>query len=461
LLSEKTQGAHMVEMMNALDGAPGVDDPRMFVVFGNHEFEQSQRKDAALLQARIDQSEFQWLGSNIRFSEEAGKPLVASENLNVSRIVESGGVRVGFFGLTTDKKPASKIAYVDEFIDPVQVAGEQTKRLREQGAEVVIALTHLRLELDREILETLGDNGPDLIVGGHEHQRHHVEINGRWILKADADARTATVVRIRMIGQRPFISFGYRFLDRDRVTPDPEMQKRVDHVLQEHEEWFCLDHHEAAGCLQRAVGETAVPLIGEELEIRSYETNLGNWAADQVRAVAEDADIAFINAGSLRVNQDIPPGPITQRDVEELLPYDSELVRIELDTHQLDAVLERAAEEWSGKGHWLQISGFAFTHDPRKAKGHRVDAISLVQNGRLMTLPDRPLQAITYKFLVEGGDGYDMLKPLKWVSVGVSLKERLRQVLRASTKPIQPQVDGRICNLTEIGKRLCAFNISN
>jgi 2',3'-cyclic-nucleotide 2'-phosphodiesterase (5'-nucleotidase family) len=235
------------------------------------------------------------------------------------------------------------------------------------------------------------------------------------------------------------------------------MQLRVNRVLQEHEEWFCLEHHEAAGCLQRAVGETAVPLIGEELEIRSYETNLGNWVADQVRAVAEDADIAFINAGSLRVNQDIPPGPITQRDVEELLPYDSELVRIELDKHQLDAVLERATEEWSGKGHWLQISGFAFTHDPRKAKGHRVDAISLVRNGKLMTLPDRPLQAITYKFLVEGGDGYDMLKPLKWVSVGVSLKERLRQILRASTKPIQPHVDGRICNLAEVGRRPCAF----
>ena len=143
LLSEWTKGAHMVEMMNALDGAPGVDDPRMFVVFGNHEFDKSKQKHAALLQARIDQSEFQWLGTNIRFAQEGGEPLVASDNLQVSSIVESGGVRVGIFGLTTDKRPANKIAYVDEFIDPVRVAMEQTKLLREQGAEVVIALTHL------------------------------------------------------------------------------------------------------------------------------------------------------------------------------------------------------------------------------------------------------------------------------------------------------------------------------
>ena len=459
LISEWTQGAHMVEMMNALDGAPGVDDPRMFVVFGNHEFDRSKQKHAALLQARIDQSEFQWLGTNIRFAQEAGEPLVASDNLKVSRIVESGGVRVGIFGLTTDKRPANKIAYVDEFIDPVRVAMEQTELLREQGAEVVIALTHLSLKKDREILEKLGDRGPHLIIGGHEHQRHHVEIGGRWILKADADARTATVVRIRMIGQRPFISFGYRFLDRDRLSPDPEMQKRIDQILKEHEDWFCSDHHDATGCLQQAVGETAVPLIGEELEIRSYETNLGNWVADQARTVVEDADIAFINAGSLRVNQDIPPGPITRRDLEELLPYTSELVRVELDNNQLDQILERATEGWSGKGHWLQVSGFAFTHDPRKVEGHRVDAISLFQDGKIMKLPDRPLQAITYKFLMEGGDGYDMLKSLKWVPVARSLKERLRQTLLASKEPIQTRVDGRICNLAELHNRPCAFKI--
>jgi 2',3'-cyclic-nucleotide 2'-phosphodiesterase (5'-nucleotidase family) len=413
------------------------------------------------LQARIDQSEFQWLGTNIRFAQEEGKQLVASKNLQVTKIVESGGVRVGIFGLTTDKKPANEIAYVDEFLNPVRVAEDQTKLLRAQGAEVVIALTHLALEKDREILEKLRERGPNLIIGGHEHQRHHVEIAGRWILKADADARTATVARIKMIGPRPFVSFGYRFLERDHFTPDIEMQKQVVQVLREHEDWFCLEHHEVAGCLHQRVGETAVPLIGEELEIRSYETNLGNWVADQVRAVAEDADIAFINSGSLRANQNIPPGPITKRDLEELLPYNTELVQVALDKEQLDAVLERATEGWSGKGQWLQISGFAFQHDPNKPEGHRVDAVVLLQNGKMMKLPARPLQAITYKFLIEGGDGYDMLKPLKWVPIARPLKERLYQILLASKEPIQPKVDGRICNLAEIDNRPCAFKLAS
>ncbi len=457
LLSRWTQGAHMVEVMNALDGAPGVHDPRMFAVFGNHEFDKSKAKHTALLQARIDQSEFQWLRSNIRFAQKDGSPVVESDNLKISRLIEIGGVRVGIFGLTTDTKPAHRIAYVDEFLDPVGVAETQTKLLRSQGAEVVIALTHLSLEKDREIFEKLRERGPDLIIGGHNHQRQYVEINGRWILKADADARTATVVRINMVQQRPVISFGYRFLDRTYMKPDTEVQQQVDHFVREHETWFCAKHNEAAACLQRPVGKTSVPLVGEELEIRSHETNLGNWVTDHVRAMGPNADIAFINAGSLRLNQNIPAGVITQRHLEELLPYNSDLVQIELDRTQLKAVLERAAEGWSGKGYWLQISGFAFQYDPHKALGNRVNRISLLQDGQMVQLPDRPLQAITYAFLADGGDGYDMLKPLRKVSVGGRLKERLRAILEERTEPIQARVDGRICNIAKIDQRACAF----
>ena len=262
-----------------------------------------------------------------------------------------------------------------------------------------------------------------------------------------------------MIGQKPFVSFGYRFLDRQQLNPDPEIQRRVDTMLDEHETWFCSNQHEGAGCLSRPLGKTGVPLIGEELEIRRYETNLGNWVADQIRSTFDDADLAFINAGSLRLNRNILSGPITRRDLEGLLPYDGELVRAELDREQLDQVLERATEDWVGEGHWLQISGFAFTHDPRKIVGERVDAITLWRDGEMVQLPDRPLRVVTNKFLSEGGDGYDMLKPVKWVPVAGLLKQRIRETLSASARPIQPRVDGRICNLAEIDKRPCVFNL--
>ena len=127
---------------------------------------------------------------------------------------------------------------------------------------------------------------------------------------------------------------------------------------------------------------------------------------------------------------------------------------------QLKEMLERSAENWVAQGHWLQVSGLAFKHDPRKPEGQRVSDIHLFQNGTLKELPDRSFSIVTNKFLMKDGDGYDMLKPLQWVSVAPSLKEHIQNTLKANPNPIHPQTDGRICNVADTGNRPCAFKMS-
>ena len=53
-----------------------------------------------------------------------------------------------------------------------------------------------------------------------------------------------------------------------------------------------------------------------------------------------------------------------------------------------------------------------------------------------------------------------MLKNLNWESVAASLKQQIRLTLAASPDPIAPRVDGRICQVTEIGRRPCAYEIN-
>ena len=55
---------------------------------------------------------------------------------------------------------------------------------------MVVAVTHLNCGDDRHLLATLGGAGPDLIIGGHDHEHMAIQVGGRWVLKADADART-------------------------------------------------------------------------------------------------------------------------------------------------------------------------------------------------------------------------------------------------------------------------------
>mgnify|MGYP003339273455 CR=1 FL=1 len=50
------------------------------------------------------------------------------------------------------------------------------------------------------VLTTLREKGPDLIVGGHEHDHQSTEILGRPLVKADADAHTAWKIGLRREG---------------------------------------------------------------------------------------------------------------------------------------------------------------------------------------------------------------------------------------------------------------------
>ncbi|HMB53844.1 MAG TPA: metallophosphoesterase, partial [Thermoanaerobaculia bacterium] len=179
--SRTFDGGQMIDVLNLMDGDGAAFDDRFFATLGNHEFDAHDLEDAALLDDRIEESAFWWFATNVEFeSDDTGLPLVAGHNLLTRTLVDTGGVRVGLFGLTIDNK---KPAYVRSFGDYEATAREQIAALREAGAEFVVALTHLDLQQDAELLFALQEDGPDLVIGGHDHNQTAREVDGRWILK--------------------------------------------------------------------------------------------------------------------------------------------------------------------------------------------------------------------------------------------------------------------------------------
>lgn len=454
-------GAQMISVMNLLDGDPAAFDPRMFVTFGNHEFDQDDLEDAALVDARVEESAFYWLGTNVVFGQgENGLPLVGAHNLLQTTLVESGGVRVGLFSLTIDNQHP---AYVDEFTDLESTARRTVAELRGAGAEVVVALTHLDAAQDVDLLRTLGDEGPDLIVGGHDHARQELDVQGRWVLKADADAVSALVIEITVPagGGAPRVNHRFEELGPETPEPDARVAAAASQWLELHDRMFCADLGKAPGCLGEDLGITADRLDAEELEIRRFETDLGNWITDLMHAAFDEpselppgADpdvpvVAFLNSGSLRLNQDIPSGPVERRHIEELFAYPSPTVLLEIDGATLRNVLERSIEGWSGGGWWLQVAGLAFRHDPQD---HTVTDITLLTDAGPRPLrPDETIYAVTGSYLVDPSigdqDGYTMLSMDQKIAEGPDLKQRVVDALgQAGTSGIDPEVQGRICN---------------
>ena len=173
--SRMLEGEQMIAGLNGLDGDTAAFDERMFAIFGNHEFDKGKLKHAPMLDRRIEESQFRWLAGNVRFAKGAdGKPLIDAPNLEPGRIVESGGIRLGIFGVTI---PTLGIEYVEDFDGPQATVRRLTADLRARGAEVVIAVTHLNADDDRAILEKLPvPEGPDLIIGGHDHEHMAIAI---------------------------------------------------------------------------------------------------------------------------------------------------------------------------------------------------------------------------------------------------------------------------------------------
>ena len=457
-LSRSYRGRQMIDVLNLLDGDPAGFDRRLFIVFGNHEFDRDDLSDAPVLDQRVEESQFNWVNGNVVFGQEAdGKPLVDAANLAPSYLAESGGIRFGIFGLTTDIKHP---AYVESFRDPVDTARQLTADLRAKGAEVVVALTHLDKDDDLALLEKLGDAGPDLILGGHDHDRMILTAsNGRQVFKADSDARTATVVRLtRHRDGRLDVRGEHVTLSGDSPRPDPAVQARVDAWLQRHEKEFCEKAGSPPGCLETVLGRTRTAFVAEENRIRHQETSAGDWLADlMVQAYAPcGAQAAIINSGSLRLNQDLDAGTeFTREYLEELFGFPAPLHLIRIDGRTLQEAADHAVQS-PGTGAWLQVSGIAYTDgadvaDLEKRQAGRLTL--LTPQGARPVRPDESILVVVPAYLIDptdNQDGYTMLSAKQQVtdcSVGSADLKVLAQTALGAAEPqgIGPVTDGRIC----------------
>lgn len=73
-------------------------------------------------------------------------------------------------------------------------------------------------------------------------------------------------------------------------------------------------HEQVTSVSAHALLRTASPLDGRSSIIRNFETNLGNFLADAVRAFY-NTEIAFVNSGSVRCDRIVPEGELTVRDI--------------------------------------------------------------------------------------------------------------------------------------------------
>ncbi|GHC71903.1 bifunctional metallophosphatase/5'-nucleotidase [Pseudorhodoferax aquiterrae] len=159
-------------------GADGEADAAMMntvcfdaFTLGNHEFD----KGDSGLKAFIDRlhagsCQTPVLSANVQFgANSALSPSRAPGLVRPSTVVERGGQKIGIVGLTiAGKTKASSSPDADTtFEDEAVAAQREIDRLRSQGINKIIVMSHIGYQYDQEVIARL--SGVDVVVGGDSH----------------------------------------------------------------------------------------------------------------------------------------------------------------------------------------------------------------------------------------------------------------------------------------------------
>lgn len=268
--------------------------------------------------------------------------------------------------------------------------------MKAQGAQVIIALTHLDFMTDTALAQFVPEI--DLIMGGHEHENMRILRGNDFtpVTKADANARTAYIHKLvystktgRLTSESELEIINERFPD------DPETAAIIAKWVAKADQAFKNEGMDSA----MVVATTTEELDGREAIVRNQENRLTLLIAEGMKNAVDGAQAAFYNSGSIRIDDVIPAGQtLTEYDVLRILPFGGNLVMIKIQGSLLVEVLNQGFAN-RGSGGFLQKSPFRGEPESWLLEGEAIK-------------PDSWYQVVVTDFLLTGQEqGLDYLKP--------------------------------------------------
>jgi 5'-nucleotidase / UDP-sugar diphosphatase len=409
-VSNLFHGKPLIEIMNYLRYDA--------MALGNHEFDWGQD----VLQSIISSASFPVVSANV--FKRGGRHI---PGVKPYVILKRKGVRIAVIGITTPdtyytSKPGNLTGLT--FVQPEKVLPAIIRRVRAQGASIVIALTHDGVDADRELARKV--RGIDIIVGGHSHTavRDPVIESGTVIVQAGSNGLYLGVLNITVNPAKKKI-LSYTLKDELRLV-SPSSGAQLDPNIAQ-----IVDKYEAQVKTEfsKAIGTAAADLTRHSIG----ESDLGDIVTDAMRE-ASGAQIAFQNGGGIRA--DIPGGPITLEAVFTTLPFDDDLVSMDLTGEQIRELLEKSVLSEN----ILQVSGIQIVYDLSKPAGAKVTSVEVA--GKPLE-PQATYRVVTNDFLASGGNQFNVFKKGRNISAGLPQRDAVVDFIRKNS-PINVQARNRI-----------------
>jgi len=343
------------------DDLPGVAIARMMTalgydagVIGNHEFDIG----ADMVVRLVPRFGYPLFGADI--VKPDGEQAFPREPL----ILRRGDLRVGIFGVSCAGMSGVVTAAK---LGGLHMAGQAalvrvTAKELDPDTDVIILLTHNGVDGDKALAAELTDSGIDVIVGGHSHTRLKKPLLEHGILIVQAGSKMTNLGRLDLqVKDDRVVSYDGRLIDlwSDGTYADEELT-----ALATGYENQVMDKY------GRQIG-----ILTVDLHKGRGEHNLGDWLADCLRARAA-ADVALVNSGGIR--KSLTAGPLTALDINEMLPFANNLVRLKITGAQLAAIVQQNADSEVGGHHGiLQVSGLRYDYRAA-ADGENADVVAVM-----------------------------------------------------------------------------------
>ncbi len=390
------QGETIVNLMNAC----GYDA----MTLGNHDFNYGWERVLEL----EEKADFPILASNVTYSEDG------SEFVDHHILIDKNGVKYGIFGLSTTETVTMtnpQNVTVLNFNDPVKKAQAEVKELKEEGAQVIIALGHIGIDASSnptsvDLLNQV--DGIDLFIDGHSHSslQDCQEMNDSKTLLVSNGQYLQNIGCVVVDEEKNMTPYSISLEDLKSANIRVELlEGETPNIVDEKVGTILLHANEnLSESLKEVVGTTKVFLDGISENVRTSETNLGNLAADCIRWAA-DSKVAMTNGGSIRTS--IEAGDITKGMLSEVFPFGNIVVKKEVTGQAIKDMLEHGVQDYPAtSGGYPQTSGMTFTIDATKEPGDRISDLKV--GGKPIDLSAMYTLA-SNDFTIAGGDGYTMI----------------------------------------------------
>ena len=387
LESSVTKGKHMVGPLN--------DIGTNVACLGNHDLDFGVDQ----FQFLAKQCKFPWLCANVLDPALGeGAPLAGCKSTVM--LESSNGIKIGVIGiverewLATINTLPPKIQYQSASATVAKLS----PKLRQDGAELVVVVSHQRQPNDEKLASKLHPGMIDIILGGHDHDyAHSIDPNtGIHILRSGTDFKQLSYVEARRKAGGK--GWNFEITRRDVVSSIPQEPSSLETVNK------MTDSLRPK--LEKPIGYTCVPLDARFTTVRTQESNLGNFICDLVRCHYE-ADCCMMAAGTIRGDQVYPPGVLRVKDMMNCFPFEDPCVVISCTGGQIVEALENGVYTYPAlEGRFPQVSNIEFTFDPSKPPGQRC---SVVKIGKQPIQPNKIYKLATRDYMVRGKDDFTSL----------------------------------------------------